>query len=264
MSRHAMSAGYERFAEPLTAQFASAAIKLSGGVKPGNTAVDVAAGTGALAVALAKTGASVLATDIAPSKVDRLAERLKPYADATAQIMDGQQLTLPDAIFDKSYSLFGVTLFPDWRRGLKELVRVTRPGGQITIATWVGPDGGGPPAILMPLYRDMFPQAIAHHLPPGLSILSAAATLKDELVRAGCAEVVVHSVEGSWGGLTTDDVMDNIDQMMNWMPLVGALNPYDRSRFDARLRDDIETKNVSKEAVQINVAANIAVCRKAA
>jgi SAM-dependent methyltransferase len=43
--------------------------------------------------------------------------------------MDGQALDLPDAAFDAVFSIFGVIMFPDWRKGLAEMARVTRPGG---------------------------------------------------------------------------------------------------------------------------------------
>lgn len=57
-----------------------------------------------------------------------------PYVEA--QVMDGQALTLPDASFDAVFSIFGVIMFPDWRKGLSEMARVTRPGGYGIVATW--------------------------------------------------------------------------------------------------------------------------------
>ena len=55
--------------------------------------------------------------------------------------MDGQALDLPDAAFDATVSVFGVMLFPDWRAGLREMARVTRPGGSAAIAVWKSADG---------------------------------------------------------------------------------------------------------------------------
>ena len=139
-----MAASYERWAEPFTAHFARAALSLAGGVEPGERALDVAAGTGALALAAAGAGARVLATDSSPGMVARLRERLQPYAGSEARVMDGQALEVEDATFDASFSAFGVMLFPDWRRGMAELVRATRPGGRVVLTTWVNPEGAGP------------------------------------------------------------------------------------------------------------------------
>src|SRR3546814_13023860 len=53
-----------------------------------------------------------------------------------ARVMDGQALALEDASFDAVFSIFGVIMFPDWRKGLAEMARETRPGGHGVIATW--------------------------------------------------------------------------------------------------------------------------------
>jgi ubiquinone/menaquinone biosynthesis C-methylase UbiE len=68
----AMVAGYERYAEPLTIQFAREALFRSGGVTKGEYLIDMGTGTGALALEAAKAGAKVLAVDISPGMVARL------------------------------------------------------------------------------------------------------------------------------------------------------------------------------------------------
>ena len=45
--------------------------------------------------------------------------------------MNGEALTVPDASFDAAFSIFGVMLFSDWRRGLREQARVLRSGGKL-------------------------------------------------------------------------------------------------------------------------------------
>ena len=49
------------------------------------------------------------------------------------RVMDGQLLDLPDEHFDLSFSTFGLMFFPDWRKGVAELARVTRDGGRAGI-----------------------------------------------------------------------------------------------------------------------------------
>src|SRR3546814_17292559 len=53
-----------------------------------------------------------------------------------ARVMDGQALALEDASFDAVFSIFGVIMFPGWRKGLAAMARVTRTGGHGVIATW--------------------------------------------------------------------------------------------------------------------------------
>ena len=93
--------------------------------------LDVAAGTGALTLAAARTGAHVLATDFSPGMVARIAAANLPNVEAS--VMDGQALDLADGCFDAVFSIFGVIMFPDWRKGLSEMGRVTRPGGPIAV-----------------------------------------------------------------------------------------------------------------------------------
>jgi len=62
----------------------------------GSRIIDVAAGTGALALVAAKRGAHVLATDIAPNMVARAAERLAPFPDCEARVMDYKSLDAED------------------------------------------------------------------------------------------------------------------------------------------------------------------------
>src|SRR5579875_2291354 len=91
---------YDAFFAPITERFALDCVELLG-LRAGERFLDVAAGTGALALAAAVRGAEVLATDFAPGMVDLLSHRL---ADAgvrgEARRMDGQALELPDDAFD--------------------------------------------------------------------------------------------------------------------------------------------------------------------
>jgi SAM-dependent methyltransferase len=56
-----------------------------------------------------------------------------------ARVMDGHALELEDDSFDIAASQFGVMLFPDLPRGLDEMVRVTKPGGQVLIVAMGAP-----------------------------------------------------------------------------------------------------------------------------
>lgn len=105
---------YEQTAHPFTTLYAEAALARVA-LGPEARVLDVAAGTGALALAAARTGAQVLATDFAAGMVARIAAADLPNVEA--KVMDGQALALPDASFDAVFSIFGVIMFPDGAKG---------------------------------------------------------------------------------------------------------------------------------------------------
>lgn len=105
--------------------------------KPGERVLDVATGTGALALRLAESGAAVTGVDIAPALIER-AE--KQAADAGASITydvgDAEALPYEDASFDVVTSSVGSMFAPDHKRVAAELARVCRPGGRIVLGNW--------------------------------------------------------------------------------------------------------------------------------
>ena len=132
-------AAYETVFEPFTLQLAHAAISTLG-LAPGQSVLDVGAGGGGAALAMAERGLRVTAIDASTRMVDRILTRARERGVAIeAQAMDGQALQFADASFDAALSVLGVILFPDAERGLAEMRRVTRPGGQIAVVTWTQP-----------------------------------------------------------------------------------------------------------------------------
>ena len=105
-------------------------------VGPGSRALDVATGTGDLAIELAGRGATVVGLDFS--------ERMLELARAKAPSIDFVQgnaleLAYPDASFDAVTVGFGARNFADLDRGLRELARVTRPGGRVVILEITSP-----------------------------------------------------------------------------------------------------------------------------
>jgi ubiquinone/menaquinone biosynthesis C-methylase UbiE len=107
-------------------------------LRPGVRFLDVGCGAGALAIPAARQGADVTAVDIAPTMIDRLRARANAegLSNIDGRVMNGEALSLPDDAFDVSASLNGVSLFPNLKDGLREIVRVTKPGGQVMIVTF--------------------------------------------------------------------------------------------------------------------------------
>ena len=130
---------YEDVFEPFTLQFAKQAIARLGPIV-GKKILDVGAGSGGAALALAALGADVSATDASVNMCARIAERARERGvTLSAPVMDGQALQFADDTFDAALSVFGVILFPDAVRGLAEMRRVVRPGGCVAVVTWTEP-----------------------------------------------------------------------------------------------------------------------------
>ena len=119
--------------------------------------LDVATGSGNAAIAAARLGVESVGVDYVPS----LLERARMRADAeglTVELVEGDAEALPfeDASFDAVTSVFGSMFAPDHERVAAELLRVTRPGGTIALASWT-PDG---------FLGDFFRTMAAHVAPP--------------------------------------------------------------------------------------------------
>jgi SAM-dependent methyltransferase len=100
----------------------------------GDRVLDVAAGTGNVAVRAAARGAQVTACDIAPRMVQLGRERTGPgvlWIEA-----DVEDLPLPDATVDIALSAFGVIFAPRPEVALAQLRRVLVPGGQLGLTAW--------------------------------------------------------------------------------------------------------------------------------
>ncbi len=133
---------YEAAFEPLSNAFARRALAMLD-LRADETLIDVAAGSGGAALLAAECGADVLAIDAASAMVARTRARAArtPHAGhIRAEAMNGMALELPDEHFDAALSVFGVILFPDAERGMREIARVLRPGGRAAIVTWTEPE----------------------------------------------------------------------------------------------------------------------------
>ena len=99
-------------------------------VGPGSTALDVATGTGDLAIELARRGAEVTGSDFAPGMLE-IARQKAP--GLRFEEGDALKLAYPDDSFDAVTVGFGARNFADLDRGLGEMARVTRPGGRVVV-----------------------------------------------------------------------------------------------------------------------------------
>ena len=110
-------------------------------VHAGQRVLDVAAGNGNVALAAARRGCDVTATDYVLPLLDRA--RLRATADGLPmqfQMADAEALPFQEEEFDVVVSTFGVMFTADHQRAASELLRVCRPGGKIGLANWT-PEG---------------------------------------------------------------------------------------------------------------------------
>jgi demethylmenaquinone methyltransferase/2-methoxy-6-polyprenyl-1,4-benzoquinol methylase len=107
------------------------------GVGPGSRALDVATGTGDLAVELASRGAAVTGMDFSPAMLE-LAGAKAPEIEFEEG--DALALRYADAEFDAVTVGFGARNFADLDQGLREMARVTKPGGRVVVLEITTPE----------------------------------------------------------------------------------------------------------------------------
>jgi SAM-dependent methyltransferase len=118
------AAGAEAFAQRL-------------GIPAGARVLDVACGTGNVAIPLARMGAIIAGVDIAPNLLAQARERAA-IEDLTAIFEEGdaEQLPCADASFDAVVTMFGAMFAPRPELVTSEFARVLKPGGLLAMANW--------------------------------------------------------------------------------------------------------------------------------
>jgi SAM-dependent methyltransferase len=185
----------------------------------GDRWLDVATGTGEVAVRAAQRGADVSGLDLAPELIERARERAREAGvDVEFVAGDAENLPYEDASFDVVSSTFGVMFAPDHEAAAAELARVTRPGGRLGLLTWHPSQG----------VAEFFKVMAAHQppAPPGVGspfawgdrdhleeLLGGSFELRyeegDVPLRAGSAEEVWELFSTSYG--PTKALADSLD-----------------------------------------------------
>lgn len=129
------SAPWERVAEILADLHDDLVERLA--PQPGERWLDLATGTGAVALRAARAGARVTGLDLAPALIET-ATRLAAAENLPIrfEVGDVEDLSYEEASFDVVSSAVGVIFAPDHEAVARELVRVCRPGGRLGIVSW--------------------------------------------------------------------------------------------------------------------------------
>ncbi|GAA2496869.1 class I SAM-dependent methyltransferase [Terrabacter carboxydivorans] len=150
-----------RYSGPLAERFAD----WSGVSGPGR-ALDVGCGTGALTrVLIERLGVDgVSAVD--PSQSLLVALR-QSFPTLDVQVATAEQLPYPDDLFDHVLAQLVVSFMPDPALGLREMARVTRPGGTVSACVWDLAGGGAPLTAFWRAARDLDPEVDDESSMPG-------------------------------------------------------------------------------------------------
>jgi SAM-dependent methyltransferase len=171
------------------------------GTGPGERVLDVASGTGVVArIAAARVGpsGSVTALDVNPTMVEvgkQVCGAVRPAIEW--RLASAEDTGLPDASYDLVFCQQGLQFVPDRSAAVRELHRVTVPGGRVAVSTWCDLEHSG----FAP-----FPAAFARHIPdlpePPAFVrtifgLSDAAELERLLTAAGFREIRIGQRSGT-------------------------------------------------------------------
>jgi SAM-dependent methyltransferase len=190
-------------------------------LKPGQHVLDVATGTGVLAIEAARRvgdKGAVTGADPNPAMLEVARRKSRDVKWVEAK---GESLPFPDNAFDAVVSQFGLMFFDDKVGGLREMMRVLKSGGKMAVAVWDSIEHSPGYAALNESIEQLFGEEVA-------SAYRAPFTLGDPQKLTGlCDEAGIASAEITKhdGAVTFESIeaMVYAEQMCTWS-LGGLLN----------------------------------------
>lgn len=261
-----VAAGYDDFVTPLVIPLAEQVLGRID-VHPDAQLLDVAAGTGALSLTAARLGAEVVATDIAPAMIERIEARARQegLTNLRGAVMDALELRLPDDTFDISASQLGVTVVPDLKRGLGEMVRVTKPAGKVLIAALGPPQKAEFFGLFLSALKATVPGFTGPPTdpPPPQFQVADPAVFRERLAEAGLTNITVEPVTF---GLEFPSPAHLWEFLMNSNPmgrmLVADLTEEERTEVREALAGMFRGRSNGNGGIALNIDVNIGIATK--
>lgn len=147
--------------------------------RPGHRILDLAAGTGASSVSLARSGAQVVAGDFSPGMIAEGIRRHGDVPNLTFVEADAMALPFDDDAFDAVTISFGLRNVLDPKKALAEMLRVTAPGGRLVVCEFSHPQS----PVFAGLYR-FYNERVLPIVAKGVSTNADAYDYLDESIRA--------------------------------------------------------------------------------
>jgi demethylmenaquinone methyltransferase/2-methoxy-6-polyprenyl-1,4-benzoquinol methylase len=169
-------------------------------VGPGSRVLDIATGTGDLAIALARQvspGGEVIGSDFSEAMLERARRKNQCPQSLRLEWGDALDLSYPDASFDAATVGFGARNFADLARGLREMRRVVRPGGRVVVLEFTTPTRP-PLSIFYGVWFDRIVPVLGRiagdpdaytYLPSSVKRFPGPRELAAEMERAGLCEI---------------------------------------------------------------------------
>ena len=134
---------------------AAAAARVAGLVPVGARVLDCAAGTGEFSLAAAKRAASVLCTDQSQPMLDRARKKAakRGLTNIRFALRDVTALSDPDGSFDAVIAANVLHLLPEPETAVRELWRVTAPGGRLILPTYLQGKAGTAYGAMIKIYQ---------------------------------------------------------------------------------------------------------------
>lgn len=209
--------------------------------QPGQTILDIAAGTGDLGFAIAERAGRVLSTDFSPEMVAvaRKNGEQRGIANVEHRVLDAEHMDLADASVDGVVCRWGYMLMADPGAALRETHRVLREGGRLAFAVWAPPDRNLWAAIpgMMLVERGLMPPPEPGA--PGIFGLANPERLHAVIAGASWSDPLVEEVHFDFRYADYNDFWDAIVRLAG--PIARVVNAMPDADRDS-LRSELEQR----------------------
>jgi ubiquinone/menaquinone biosynthesis C-methylase UbiE len=194
--------------------------------QPGQTLLDIAAGTGDLGLAVAERvgeGGHVISSDFSPHMIDvarRNGER-RGLTNVEYRVLDAEKMDLDDDSADGVVCRWGYMLMANPAAALEETRRVLRDGGPLAFAVWTTPDRNpwaALPAMTLVQRGHMPPPEPGA---PGIFAMGDPGRIRELVVQAGFAEPELEEIAFEFRYAGFDDLWDTLVRLAG--PLARAI-----------------------------------------